>query len=211
MRIVLSIVLITLVAGITVPPAAEAQGITKKIRMTAKQRVKDRTAQTEEHILHQTGSAVDSAMAPAAEGVDSVVSAAVGAATGLPRVLATAVDGAGDARRIREALETGRAVLPGIAFVPGSAQLDESAEPYLLSLAEAMEALGGSFLIESYVEPGGRAAVAQALSEARAGAVKAWLVEDGLDEAQIFAVGRGAAASNEHETAQTRVEVVWMQ
>ncbi|HSJ13585.1 MAG TPA: OmpA family protein [Longimicrobiales bacterium] len=204
---ILTIMAFTLAAAIAAPAPAAAQDITKKMKLTAKQRLKTRTAQTEEKILQQTGNAVDSAMAPAAGRVDSAVSAAGSAAAGLPRLLGEAVGAGGDTRRIREALKEGRAVLPEIAFVPGSAQLEEKAERYLMALAEAMEELGGSFLIESHVEPGGKAAAAQALSKARAAAVKAWLIEDGLGEGSLFVVGTRAGKPGAPDAGSARIEV----
>jgi outer membrane protein OmpA-like peptidoglycan-associated protein len=210
MRNLLSIVLITLVAGVAVPSTAEAQSIPKKIRSAAKERLKTRSEKTEEHILEQTRGAVDSTIAPGAEGIDSAVSVVGGAAAGLPRVLGTAVGGGGEGLRIRKALESGRAVLPGIAFLPGTVQFAKTAEPHLAALAEAMVAVGGTFLIECWVDPGGDAEFTQELSAGRAGTIKARLVREGIAGADLFAVGRGSAAPGSGQIAAARVEVARM-
>lgn len=214
MRILIAILLVSVLAGAAAPAAVQAQGITKKIKQTAKERVKNRTSQTEQNIVQHSGNAVDSTMAPAGKRADSIVNAAGGAAARLPRKAGELLgqslrDGGADAQ-LRNALKTGRGVLPEIAFVPGSAKFAEGAEPHLMRLAEAMEAVGGMFLIESYVEPGSKAAQAQALSQARAAAVKAWLVDDGLGHSTLFTIGRGAAP-DENGNATARIEVARVQ
>ena len=182
---------------LVLPDGLDAQSVFKRIKENAKQKVTDRKAQTKDHIVNASGEPVDSALAKAGQPVDSAISkTASGVAGALAKSAdgAKAVLGANDAsQQIVEALEAGRAVLPEIAFHPGTALFDESAEPALTALRDALNRVDGMFLIEGHVAEDGvtDAASLQHLSAQRATAVKEWLAMSGIDPSRLLALGVG--------------------
>jgi outer membrane protein OmpA-like peptidoglycan-associated protein len=213
MRTILVLLCTLVLTRAAAPPAADAQGILRRIKQNAKERVESRKAQTTETIVQNTSAVVDSAVRPLGEAVDSVVSRTAAAADSVVRktnqAIARALQGDdAESKRLRSLLEEGRAVLPEIAFEVGADGFAPNAEALLSRLAEAIEEVPGRFLIEGHMEPGGDPAAAQRVSEARAAAVKAWLIDAGVPESRVFAVGRGVTPPPAGVSSAARIEVI---
>jgi outer membrane protein OmpA-like peptidoglycan-associated protein len=109
------------------------------------------------------------------------------------------------------------AQLEDISFKPGTSEFLPSAEPVLLRLREFM-GLNSKINIEiqgHVYEPNETTAGGQKMSEARAKQVKKYLVNGGINEKRMEAVGYGASKPiypnpqrNEEEQANRRVEIV---
>ena len=81
-----------------------------------------------------------------------------------------------------------------VFFRTNEAVLTDDARTHLKPLAKQAASDETLFLrIEGYTDDRGAKAQNQALSEARAEAVKAYFLEQGVDEAQIVSVGKGAS------------------
>ena len=84
-------------------------------------------------------------------------------------------------------------VLEGVTFKTGTATLTNSAKETLLAAAEILKqsASGKQFEVAGYTDSVGNPALNQQLSERRAQAVKAFLVEQGISEDLLIAKGYG--------------------
>jgi outer membrane protein OmpA-like peptidoglycan-associated protein len=106
--------------------------------------------------------------------------------------------------------------LQGLVFAPGAATLPEAAAPLLDKVVRALAAFPGArIVVEGHTDAQGRAEANQLLSQQRAEAVRAWLVERAaLAPALVTAVGYGAARPVAAETdemgraANRRIEIV---
>ena len=82
----------------------------------------------------------------------------------------------------------------GINFAAGSAELDERSQVVLDSAAETIKQVPGvPVQIVGYTDSDGAPDANLALSQSRADAVKAYLVERGVAEGDLTALGRGEA------------------
>lgn len=81
-------------------------------------------------------------------------------------------------------------MLSDVLFEFGEARIRPDAEPTLREAAKALEGLDG-VVIEGHTDDLGSEALNDALSRARAEAVRAWLVRQGLDPAAFEVVGSG--------------------
>ena len=106
-----------------------------------------------------------------------------------------------------------RFVLEGVEFAPGSADIAEN--PMLNAVAAQLNQVSSARVrIEGFTDATGTSAGNANLSEARAAAVKRYLVARGVDDARIAAQGRAAeqpVAPNEAEQGRAqnrRVELV---
>ncbi|SDH16618.1 OmpA family protein [Propionivibrio dicarboxylicus] len=82
-----------------------------------------------------------------------------------------------------------------ILFEFNSAKITQESQFVLRNLANALasqELRGNSFLIEGHTDAKGGDAYNMRLSQQRADAVRQWLVERGIAEQQLFALGRGS-------------------
>jgi outer membrane protein OmpA-like peptidoglycan-associated protein len=94
-----------------------------------------------------------------------------------------------------------------IVFASGSAIIDAGSSPLLDHLAQAARSCPGSIRIEGHTDIIGRTAFNRSLSEARAQAVRAALIERGISAQRLSAQGFGAArpiADNRTENGRAR-------
>ncbi len=104
--------------------------------------------------------------------------------------------------------------LPASSFKVGSAELPDTLRKQLDVFAEAMRGrknTGRAVRIEGHADASGTPEVNLALSQKRADAVKAYLVEKGTDAGLLEAIGIGSAspkvASNPYAPENRRVEI----
>ena len=92
-------------------------------------------------------------------------------------------------------------------FTSGSAIIDAGSGPLLDRLAHAARSCPGTIRIEGHTDIIGRTAFNRSLSEARAQAVRAALIERGIPAQRLSAQGFGAArpiADNRTENGRAR-------
>gem|GEM_PF-1451186 len=133
---------------------------------------------------------------------------------GAPLVPAAAQDDARSCRALVQALaEEGRVALSGVHFDFNRASLRPDSLPALIAARDAILTLGGGWRIEGHTDNRGSHAYNQSLSEARALAVRDWLVSAGVAPGQLAAQGysfdRPIAdnASEEGRALNRRVEL----
>lgn len=85
--------------------------------------------------------------------------------------------------------EDGRVALSGVTFDFNRASLRPDSLPALVAARDAILTLGGDWRIEGHTDDRGSHSYNQALSEARALAVRDWLVSAGLSSGQLSAQG----------------------
>ncbi len=104
--------------------------------------------------------------------------------------------------------------LAGDAFSSGSATLTAGARASLRRVAEHLRGTQGRVLVEGHTDSQGQAAANQALSQRRADAVRAALVDAGVDASRLAASGKGATTpvadngSAEGRARNRRVEII---
>jgi outer membrane protein OmpA-like peptidoglycan-associated protein len=174
--------------GLAAARPAEAQ-LTRRVLERVKMKTEERKLQTEESLVSRAAEPADSALAKVAAPVETLaarVGEGAGAAVG---GLGRGPDAAQEAARLREQLASGRAEVEGIRFQPGTPTLDPASDPSLRALAMALTDSPGVFVIRARPDPGAAGREAAALGEARAAAVKAWLVANGGPAERVFATG----------------------
>lgn len=204
------------VASLSASAPADAQ-LLRRIREDAARKVDARRTRVEDHVVERATTAVDSTVEKTGRGADTVIARTGGVVDtvinrserGVGRVV-SAAKGSPDA--LGADLADGRAVLDGVRFAEGAATPRPDADAYLRRVAARLVSAGATFLIEGHTASSGDAAADQALSEARAGAVKARLVALGVPAARLFALGYGASRPDDATgAAPDRVELVRMQ
>jgi hypothetical protein len=127
------------------------------------------------------------------------------------------IDRPGGARAVeRELAKSCRAELPGIYFAFASAELEPASKPALAEVARLLGAhRDGKLSIEGHTDSIGASAANQQLSEQRAAAVRAALVEEfHVGASRLTSVGYGASRPRESNTTiegrarNRRVELV---
>jgi OmpA-OmpF porin, OOP family len=110
---------------------------------------------------------------------------------------------------------TARYSLPAASFWLGSAELPDSLTRQLDVFAEAMRgrgAAGGRVRIEAHTDASGSADANWVLSQRRADAVKAYLVDRGVDGSMLQAIGMGSSepksAADPLAPENRRVEII---
>lgn len=201
------------VACTLTPGAAQGQSILKRVKAQAAKRVAEGRAKIDSTVMKTTGTAVDSAVSKTNRGADAaagrVTSVANGALAATERGVTKAFGGSASKNDLATRLATGRVVLDDVRFLAGADQLDPSSEATLKSLAAALVATTGTFLIEGHIDASVDAALAQPLSQQRASAVKSRLVATGVPAERLLAVGYGATRPNSaNPQASARIEVV---
>jgi len=80
-----------------------------------------------------------------------------------------------------------------VLFEQGSSTLMPIAREHLREVATALQDADpqGRIVIEGHTDSAGKTALNEQLSQARAESVRRYLVEEGLDQAQVLAVGKG--------------------
>ena len=200
-------------------PAAAQFGVMDRIKKEAADKVAARKRQADSAMVARAGKAVDSTLEKTGRGVDTAV-AKVGtiADTALNRSergvksLATGRHTDESARLAADLADDGRVVLDSLRFTAGGA-LDPSSRDQLRALAALIRQTTGAFLVEGHAAQAGGAAAEQARSEARAKAVKAALVEEGVDASRLFVMALGASRPPAAGTrrAADRIEISRMQ
>lgn len=97
--------------------------------------------------------------------------------------------------------------LAGLEFETGGSVLASSSEALLIGTVDRLRHSEFRFEISGHTDNSGNAAANQALSLERANAVKAWLVEHGLEEGRFTTVGQGSStpvADNETPEGRAR-------
>jgi OmpA-OmpF porin, OOP family len=144
---------------------------------------------------------------------------AVSSASASHPILIGTVRVAGGGRELYDALaRDGRVALQGIFFDTGSDRLRAESTPTLREITSMLQKHADLRIrIEGHTDNVGAAAANQALSERRAAAVRAYLVEQGIDalrlQSQGFGEGRPAGSNDTPEGRQQnrRVELVRLQ
>jgi outer membrane protein OmpA-like peptidoglycan-associated protein len=200
-------------------PAAGQFGVMDRIRKEAAEKVAARKRQADSAVVARAGKAVDSTLEKTGRGVDTAV-AKVGTVTdsainrgerGVKSIAGTRRSDA-DAQLAADFADDGRVVLDGLRFTADAA-IDPASGARIRALAKLISRSPGSFLVEGHVAPGGGAAAEQSRSEANAKAVKAALVEEGVDASRLFVLALGASRppGAAGQGAAERVEVSRMQ
>lgn len=200
-------------------PAAAQFGVMDRIKKEAAEKAAARKRQADSAVVARAGRAVDSTLEKTGRGVDTAV-AKVGSVTDTAinrgergvKSMAGAHRSDTDAQLAADFADDGRVVLTGLRFT-ADGTIDPSSRGRVRALAKLISQSAGSFLIEGSVAPGGGAAVEQARSEAQAKAVKAVLVEEGVDASRLFVLALGASRppAAGAQGAAERVEVSRMQ
>ena len=172
---------------------AEAQFL-KRVKERVQQKAAERKWQTEENALSRASEPADSALAKVASPVDSLTARAGGAAGAAVGRLGRAEDQSAEEDRLRAELAAGRAALPAVQFVPGTDDLDPASDSSLKALTIVMTSSPGAFLIQGRADPQSPPEDAPLLANARAAAIKTWLVTGGVSAERVFAAGDGVAA-----------------
>lgn len=103
-----------------------------------------------------------------------------------------------------------------VAFVSGKASIVANSDPLLADVAAAIKVSGATrIVIEVYTDPRGSEVFNQALSQARAAAVRQWLIDRGnVEAAMLVAEGRGenkpmvVNTPNRQKSAHTEFRIV---
>jgi outer membrane protein OmpA-like peptidoglycan-associated protein len=193
MRPIVFPLLIGLLGGSIATGQAEAQ-FTKRVLERIKQKAAEKKQQTEENAVNRAAEPADSAMAKVAAPVESLTARVGGKAGEAVGRLGRGKGGPSEEQALlRQELATGKAELAGVRFVPGAEALDPSSEQSLRSLATVMTDSPGVFLIQGRADPGTTATDAAPLATARAAAIKAWLIGNGIPVERVFSAGDGVA------------------
>ena len=172
-------------------------GLFRKIGDHAKRKAGQVKAETADNLAAATNEVIDTTL----ESGSGVITSTAAEASNTARM---GIGGAGrsllpDGQRGGEssdnlavALASGRAVLRSMRFTGATDVLEPSARQLAKRLADALEVAPGSFLIEAHVDAMESPAAAQDLSERRAAAVKAALLQHGIPRARLMALGFGA-------------------
>lgn len=208
--------LLAAIAAVAAAPAdLPAQGnVMKRIKEQAAAKAKARKDSMDARLVNAAGTVVDSAVGKTGRGVDSTVSKVGRVTDTLMNKTERGIAGIGKGGRenkLGPALAAGRAVLPELAFEPGTARFVGSAAEALEQLAEALKATTGTWLVEAHVGADADPAAAQALTQERAVAVKTELVAHGVPAERLFAMGLGATRPPTVGAPTTRIEVAKMQ
>jgi outer membrane protein OmpA-like peptidoglycan-associated protein len=209
--------LLLAVALVAVPASAESQSIGSRIKQNARAKVDARKKASEDSIVAAASKMVDSTAEKTGRGVDATVNK-VGTVvdTAMNRTergitsAATALTGGRD-DRIAADLEAGRAIVRTLVWVEGTAELDPRSDATVGRIAKAIGATQSIYLLEAHVADGGDAAANQALSDARAAALKARLVAAGVPAGRLFAMAYGATRPPTDGGAAERIELAKMQ
>ncbi|HEX6058060.1 MAG TPA: OmpA family protein [Gemmatimonadaceae bacterium] len=216
-RAIPSLALLVALSALAIPSTSEAQSVGARIKQNAKARMDARKKASEDSIVAAASKMVDSTAEKTGRGVDATVNK-VGTVvdTAMNRTergitsAATALTG-GREDPIASELEAGRAIVRTLVWVEGTAELDPRSDATVGRIAKAMRATESVYLIEAHVADGGDAASSQALTDARAAALKARLVAAGVPAGRLFAMAYGATRPPTDGGEAERIELAPMQ
>jgi outer membrane protein OmpA-like peptidoglycan-associated protein len=208
---------VALGAAMLCPATASAQ-LLARVKAQAAERVKQTRSRADSTVMTTTGRLADSTFGKTDRAVSKAATAVSSAAdTALNRTergVGSAVHGLrgqSDGDVVDAGLATGHLALREPAFAPGSAELPAAALDRVRTIARALLAGTGTYLVEGHAFDGADAAANQALSERRAAAMKAALVAAGVPAGRLFATGYGATRPPSDGGAPSRIELTRMQ
>lgn len=197
--------------AISLAPRNAGAQILDRIKQQTADKLKDKKKAADEKLLTATGAVVDSIAEKSARGVDSAV-------TKGSNLLANAVDrteqgvaamlkGGGESALAKQ-VAAGHVTLANIHFADDGT-MEPGSQAMIRALAKQLKQSEDMWIIEAHVAAGPGD---QALSEHRAKAVKAMLIENGMDAGRVFARGLGATRPAPGAPAPgDRFEIVRMQ
>ena len=187
-----TVAVLLVVFGLAAATPVEAQFL-KRVAERVKDKAVERKAQTEESLLSRAAEPADSAMSKMSAPVESLAAQVGGGAGAAVGRLGRDASQSEEEARLRQELASGRASLPAVRFEPGSSTMVSGSEPALRALLTVMTGSPNIFLIQGRADPESGPEGAQALASARATAVKAWLVANGIPGPQVVAAGATSA------------------
>ena len=200
------------IAAMSLAPRSAGAQILGRIKQQTADKLKDKKKAADEKILNATGTVVDSVAEKSARGVDSAVtkgsSALTTAVDRTEQGVASLLKGGGGESALARQLAAGHVMLTDIRFAEDGS-IEAASQATLRSLAQLMKQGTDAWVIEGHVAAG---ANDQALSETRAKAIKALLVENGVEANRVWTRGFGSTRPAAGATAPSdRFEIVRMQ
>lgn len=177
--------LLVALAALHLPSAGEGQ-IMKRVKDGAKRSLDTRKQRTEDDIVFKAGERVDSAIEFGARPMDSLIARA---ASGIDSVAVRTVRGMGGGSKVkgqlRKGLAEGRVELD-VGFPFGSPDPAPEAERSLTALASVLSESAEPVLLEGRIVDGEPVALARL----RAESIRSLLAEAGVESARVFVLGR---------------------
>jgi outer membrane protein OmpA-like peptidoglycan-associated protein len=187
------------------PPAQEAKpaekgvgGLFKKIGEHIKRKAGDVTTETAQRLASTATQVVDTTLETGSGLVSSTAAEAGNQARmtigGVGQsLMPDALQGGDGSDNLATVVSSGHAVLRMMRFTGGTDVLEPSSRELAKRLAEELQRIPGTFVIEAHVDPLLSPAASQQLSENRAAAVKRALIGHGIQAERLIALGYGAS------------------
>lgn len=198
--------------AIALAPRAGSAQILGRIKQQTTDKLKEKKKEADDKVVAATGKVVDSVAEKSARGVDSAVTKGSNAlSTAVDRTeqtVAGAIKGVGSENALAKQLAAGHVVLTDIRFADDGAVAPASLG-VVRSLAKLMKETTDTWVVEGHVAAG---AGDQVLSDSRAKAIKAALVDAGVDASRVWARGFGSTRpATGAGVPADRIEIVRMQ
>lgn len=198
--------------AITLTPRGASAQILGRIKQQTTDKLKEKKKEADDKVVAATAKVVDSVAEKSARGVDSAVTKGSNAlSTAVDRTeqtVAGAIKGVGGENALARQLAAGHVVLTDIRFADDGSVAAPSLG-VVRSLAKLIRETTDTWVIEGHVAAG---AGDQVLSDSRAKAIKAALVEAGVDASRVWARGFGSKRPpTGADVPADRIEIVRMQ